>query len=71
MLGNDDLSAFKGVYCVQMVDRVAKSIIREKRKEGEGVVFWGSGGLPPAKIAFLTLSRARGDLGVLFSDSAQ
>ena len=49
MLGNDDLSAFKGVYCVQMVDRVAKSIIREKRKEGEGVVFWGSGGLPPGK----------------------
>ena len=49
MLGNDDLSAFKGVYCVQMVDRVAKSIIREKRKEGERGCILGVRGLAPGK----------------------
>ena len=54
-----------------------KAKVREKSKRGRGTKKkkegWsrGSGGLPPAKIGFWSLSRARWDLGVLFSGPAQ
>ena len=55
-----------------MEDRVAKGVRRSKSKEEERVWELGVRGLrPPGKIGILTLSRARGDLGMLFSDSGQ